>query len=68
MVSLSCKSPLPTHPIGPFSTPPRPSSPSAACAGGGGPLSLAVGSMISSWLAYDLFAHQQLLQVSSGFN
>ena len=65
-VSLSCRSPLPTHPIGPFSAPSRPSSPSAACTGGGGPLSVAVGNMISSWLAYDLFAHQQLLQVSIG--
>ncbi|KAJ7336620.1 hypothetical protein OS493_011839 [Desmophyllum pertusum] len=63
-VSLSCRSPLPTHAIGPFSTPPRPSSPSAACTGGGGPLSVAVGSMISSWLAYDLFAHRQLLQIA----
>ncbi|XP_068709184.1 huntingtin-like [Montipora foliosa] len=63
-VSLSCTSPLPTHPIGPFSAPSRPSSPSAACTGGGGVLSVAVGSMISSWLAYDLFAHQQLLKIS----
>lgn len=63
-VSLSCRSPLPTQPIGPFSSPSRPSSPSAACTGGGGPLSVVVGSMISSGLAYDLFAHQQLLQVS----
>ncbi|XP_074614489.1 huntingtin-like isoform X2 [Acropora palmata] len=63
-VSISCRSPLPTHSIGPFSTPSRPSSPSASCTGGGGPLSVAVGSMISSWLAYDLFAHQQLLKIS----
>lgn len=63
-VSISCRSPLPAHPIGPFSAPSRPSSPSASCAGGGGPLSIVMGSMMSSWLAYDLFAHQQLLQVS----
>ena len=67
-VSLSCRSPLPTQPIGPFSSPSRPSSPSAACTGGGGPLSVVVGSMISSGLAYDLFAHQQLLQVSGDEN
>lgn len=67
-VSLSCRSPLPTQPIGPFSSPSRPSSPSASCTGGGGPLSVVVGSMISSGLAYDLFAHQQLLQVSGDEN
>ena len=62
-VSLNCMSPLPTHSGGSGSAPPRPSSPSMACTGGGGPLAITVGCMTSSWLAYDLSAHSQLIKV-----
>ena len=62
-VSLNCMSPVPTHSGGSGSAPPRPSSPSMACTGGGGPLAITVGCMTSSWLAYDLSAHSQLIKV-----
>ncbi|EDO49114.1 predicted protein [Nematostella vectensis] len=55
-------------PVSPYFTssgsPPRPGSPSMTCTGGGGPLSLAVACVTSSWLGYDLNAHQNLLLLS----
>ena len=62
-VSPNCLSPLPAQSAGSDMAPPRPSSPGMACTGGGGPLAIAVGCLTSSWLAYDLSAHTQLLKV-----